>query len=132
MSNKKEKQEQISSLDKIIDNTFAQLKNIVDANTVVGSTIKLTDKIFIVPISKISVGLISGGGEDPDKKNKGVVGAGSSTGFTITPIGFISINDSVIDFLGAEVGENSTSKLLETMINISEKFISRMETADEK
>ena len=128
MSSKKDDINSNTSIDKIIDNTFNQLKNIIDANTVVGSTIKISDSLCVIPISKVSVGLISGGGEEPKKKNpKSVVGAGSSTGFTISPIGFITISNGLINFLSAVTVENSSSKLIESMLNMSEKFISKME-----
>lgn len=127
MSNKKDNETASTTLDKIIDNAFNQLKNIIDANTVVGTTIKIIDGIYIVPISKINVGLISGGGEDSKKKKKGIVGAGSSTGFTITPIGFITINKNIINFLGVTTTENASTKIIETMLNMSEKMLSKME-----
>lgn len=127
MSNKKDNETASTTLDKIIDNAFNQLKNIIDANTVVGTTIKIIDGIYIVPISKINVGLISGGGEDSKKKKKGVVGAGSSTGFTITPIGFITISNNIINFLGVTTTENASTKIIETILNMSEKMLSKME-----
>lgn len=113
-----------NTLDSIIDNTFNQIKNIVDANTIIGEAIKLTDNILIIPVSKVSVGLISGGGED-SKNKKAVVSAGSSTGFTITPIGFVTINDSAIDFIGVTTNDNATSMLLNSILNLSEKLIAR-------
>ena len=91
---KKEKNNE--GIDNIIENTFSQIKNIVDANTVVGEVIKITDNIMIVPISKISVGLVSGGMMPKSKKDMG--GAGSGTGFNIEPIGFVSINSGVLEF----------------------------------
>ena len=35
-------------IDDIINSTFNQLKNIVDANTVIGKTIKINEDIFII------------------------------------------------------------------------------------
>ena len=54
----------------MIENTFSHIKDIVDANTVVGKIIELGDKNYIIPVSKISVGLISGGGTIPKGKNE--------------------------------------------------------------
>jgi len=128
MSNKKNKKEQsnFEEIDKIIDNTFARLKNMVDANTIVGSTIKLTDKLFIIPISKVSVGLVSGGGEHPEgKKNNITINACSTTGFSLTPIGFITVSDNVIDFIGPTTIENSGSKLLDVFMGICERILNK-------
>ena len=40
-------------IDDIINSTFNQLKNIVDANTVIGKTIKINEDIFIIPVDVI-------------------------------------------------------------------------------
>ena len=96
MPNKKQGNK--DSLDKIIENTFSHIKDIVDANTVVGKTIKLNDDIYIIPVSKISVGLISGGVSIP-KAKKDNMNAGSGTGFNIVPIGFITVSSGIFDFI---------------------------------
>ena len=111
-SKKNNNKSSFEDIDKLIDNTFLRLKDVIDANTVVGSTIKLTEKIFIVPISKVSVGLVSGGGEVPNKKND-TSNACSTTGFTITPMGFITINNSAVDFISSNIADNSGDKLLD-------------------
>lgn len=133
MSKKKNNSESsVESLDKIIDNTFEKLKNIIDANTTVGSIIKLTDKMFVIPISKVSVGLISGGGEMPLKKKNAGMTAGSTTGFAVTPVGFVVVNDKSIDYISASQVETSTSKVFETIMNISEKLLNRQGVSNEE
>lgn len=124
MSKKKNNDYDLNSIDKLIDNTFIRLKEIVDANTMVGSTIKLNDNLFIIPISKVSVGLISGGGEIP-KNKKNSMSVGSSTGFTIVPMGFITINNTGIDFVGTSTPENSTGRILEAFMSIYEKYLNK-------
>ena len=109
-------------IDKLIDNTFEKIKNILDANTTVGSVIKLSDKIFVLPISKISVGLISGGNNNVIKKGAGLM-AGSSTGFNITPVGFVVINESIVDYISASQIESSTNKMFDVLLNLSEKLL---------
>ena len=113
MSKKKENPE---SIDNIIENTFSHIKDIVDANTVVGSVINIDKDTFVIPVSKISVGLISGGGAIPKSKSKDM-GAGSGTGFNIVPIGFITISKGVINFL--RVNEEMVEK---NLVDIAFKF----------
>lgn len=123
MSNKKITNNDFKSIDMLIENTFDRLKDIVDTNTVIGSTIELTEKLFIIPISKVSVGLISGGGEFPIKNKKTSVNACSTSGFTVTPMGFITINDTIIDFIGTGVTQSNASRALDTFFSIYEKMI---------
>ena len=132
LSKRNNEQDAMVGLDKIIDNTFDKIKKIVDANTTIGSIIKLTDKIFIVPISKINVGLVSGGGEFPNKKNKNGMSAGSSSGFTITPMGFIVVNENLVNFIASNHAENNTNKLLETILNMTEKILSKQGVNNEE
>ncbi|MBQ7351879.1 MAG: hypothetical protein IJW59_03330 [Clostridia bacterium] len=128
MSNKKNYQ---SKIDEIINSTFEQIKNVIDANTVVGTTIKLSENIFVIPISKVSVGIVSGGGEDSKKKNGGV-SAGSTSGFTITPMGFVTIRNDDISFVGVTTENNITTKLFESAIMLSEKVFQKLEEENEK
>ena len=116
------------SLDALIDNTFDKIKNLVDANTVVGNAMSIAPGKIIVPISKVSVGIISGGGELPaPKKNNLSINACSTTGFTITPIGFVTVSDGVVDFVAALSGDNVASRYVELFAGICDKFLNKKE-----
>jgi len=104
------------SLDSIIDNTFDHIKNIVDANTVVGKKIELGNGVFVIPVSKISVGLVSGGGTLAKPKN--AVNAGSGTGFNIIPVGFITIANNAFNFLSVTSEIDIGKNIIENLINI--------------
>ena len=112
------------TVDKLIENTFNRLKDVVDANTIIGSTITLSDKVCVIPISKVSVGLISGGGEIPMKKQKKGMSNGCSTsGFTVTPMGFLTINDNNIDYISVGFTESTPTKMIDSLLSIYEKFL---------
>lgn len=94
------------SLDSIINDSLKNLKNIIDANTIVGDEVKSSDGTIIIPISKIIVGFVAGGGEmetnyknQPD--NYPFAGA-SGAGFTVVPIGFLTGKDGVLTFVSAK------------------------------
>jgi uncharacterized spore protein YtfJ len=128
MSKKKDNNNE--SVDKLIDNTFAKLKDIIDANTIIGKTIKLGENVAIIPISKVSVGLVTGGGEMPVKR-KILSSLGSTTGFTLIPIGFLTINDTIVNYISTSVTDSSTNKLIETFASIYDKFIKYNGESDE-
>ena len=91
----------------ILSETLGNLKSIIDVDTVMGDPLKMADGTTIIPITKVSVGFVSGGGEysgeNIKKKFKYPFSGGSGAGFSIKPIGFlvgkndnfkiISIND---------------------------------------
>lgn len=120
MPNKDKKKDNI---DNIIESTFSHIKDIVDANTVIGKVIKITDNILIVPISRISVGLVSGGGVVPKSKNS--MNAGSGTGFNIEPVGFVSINAGLLEFLPVHAGNDMGVSLMDSVVKIFERYLEK-------
>ena len=126
----KKNESNCDSVDKLIDNTFVKLKDIIDANTIIGKTIKLSENVAIIPISKVSVGLVTGGGEMPVKR-KNLTSLGSTTGFTLIPIGFLTINGQSINYIPTNMVEPSTTKLLEIFVTIYDKFLKNNGEEDE-
>lgn len=111
------------SLDNIIENAFNHIKDIVDANTVVGKIIDIGNHMFLIPVSRISVGLISGGGVMP--KNKNNINAGSGTGFNIEPIGFITVTNFNFDFLPVNTTSDISKNLIESIVKVYEKILNK-------
>ena len=125
------KQNKKDSLDNIIENTFEHLKDIVDANTVVGNVIDIGNSMFLIPVSKISVGLVSGGGVMPKSKNN--VNAGSGTGFNITPIGFITVANLNFNFLPVNTAADMSKGIIDSLMKIYETLANQeKEKNDEK
>ena len=50
-----------SKLNKIIDTSLGNIKQIIDVNTVVGEPITTAGGTVIIPVSKVSLGYASGG-----------------------------------------------------------------------
>jgi len=86
---------QISELFKI---SMANIKNIVDVDTIIGKTITLENNVGIVPISRVKCGFATGGTDQGKGKAEGTSPFGGATGgtVTITPVAFLVIaNDDV-------------------------------------
>ncbi len=98
------KEEQVND---IIKSAMDRLKNLVETNTVVGSPIKLDNNKTIIPVSKINVGFVAGGGEvkcnlKKIKSENYPFAGGSGSGFNITPIGFLVIMGEKLDFVAVD------------------------------
>ena len=80
----------------IIKTALENVKSMVDANTVTGTPIETASGTIIIPISKIFVGLATGGVDyNPKKENQPKpqnFGGGGGTGLSVSPVGFIIIN----------------------------------------
>lgn len=127
---KKENKNQENNLENVIENTFNHLQDIVDANTVVGKIIKVTDKNFLIPVSKISVGLFSGGGNMSKSKGENI-SAGSGTGFNIVPIGFVACTDFELKFLPVNTTNDLSKSLIDICFNLYDKYFKKGESDDE-
>ena len=86
-------------LSKIINQTLSSIKEISDGSGIVGNPIEISKDITIIPLNKISVGYVIGGGNLTNKKNNDIEIDGTTTGFNISPLGFISIIEKTISFV---------------------------------
>lgn len=83
-----------SKLNKIIDTSLGNIKQIIDVNTVVGEPINTAGGTVIIPVSKVSLGYASGGVDYYGKNNASAggdssFGGGGGTGVTLNPVGFL-------------------------------------------
>jgi len=115
------KDEKKKNIDDVIESTFSHIKDIVDANTVVGKVIKITDNIMVIPISRISVGLVSGGGSMAKKS----INAGSGTGFNIEPVGFVAINGGLLEFLPVHAGNDMGISIMDSIVKIFDRYLEK-------
>ncbi|MCL2234202.1 MAG: GerW family sporulation protein [Firmicutes bacterium] len=76
----------------LMDKALVKIRELVDANTIIGCPVKISDGASIIPVSKLSMGFVAGGGEysDYSKRDMGFPFAGGSGGgVNVTPIAFL-------------------------------------------
>ena len=106
-----------TKLQDIIRTSLENIRNLVDANTVIGNPINTEAGVTIIPISKVSVGFATGG-LDYAVKNEPVnsvkpknFGGGGGTGLSVTPVGFLVIKpDGQVEMIGAAGSAGSGAK----------------------
>ena len=86
-----------NKLQEVVQSTLAQIRNMIDADTVIGTPIETASGTTIIPISKVAAGFATGGfdlndrsGGAKDKPQN--FGAGGGTGISVQPIGILAIN----------------------------------------
>ena len=106
-------------LPNMLDNTIAKIREMLNANSVVGEPITTPDGVTIVPISKISVGL-GGGGSDFVSKNvnhhENPFGGGVGAGIKVTPVAFLIIKDGSVRMLPVAAPANTTADRIVEMV----------------
>lgn len=119
--------EKNKKLDNIIETSISNLSSLIDVNTVVGKPIALTSGINLIPITKVTMGYLSGGGEYGEAKvikETGTVPFAGASGAVVNvkPCAFI-IDDGVHCKL-ARVGEDALDELIdkasEMIVNYTE------------
>lgn len=114
-----------NKLQEVVQSTLAQIRNMIDADTVIGKPIETAPGTTIIPVSKVAVGFATGGMDFNDKKGgaQGVpqnFGAGGGTGISVQPIGFICIDkDGDVDFIN--IGVKNPSDPIEQLSDLIDR-----------
>lgn len=87
-----------NSIKSIMDTTMDKLRAMVDANTIIGDPI-VVDNITLLPVSKVSFGLATGGSDFPSKSQSGLFGGGGGAGVTIAPVAFIAVSNGNVKMM---------------------------------
>ena len=122
-------QERLNRISETMQTVIKNLSQIVDVNTVVGTPIKDVDGEYIIPVSKVTVGVLTGGGEYGKlsifKKGEDLpFSAGNGAIVSIKPCAFL-------------VKEQDKYKLINVALNSYEKLVDKasdfiMELKNEK
>lgn len=74
----------------LLSTTLAKLREVISADTIIGSPIRLADDVTLIPVSQLSIGL-AGGGSDFGKENSSAkFGGGTGAGVSMKPVCFIA------------------------------------------
>ena len=121
-------EEKETSVERILALGMDKLKNSADVNCSIGEKINVGD-ITLVPISKVSAGYVSGGGEYGDKKLDPMVSGGSGGGYSVAPVGFIYVNNKTEE---VKILPMDCKNAFEKTLEILPKIISNLTTKDGK
>ena len=122
-----------TSVNDLISSAVDKIKTLVDSGTIVGDKVETEDGTTIIPISKVTVGFVVGGGEYADLSARRVanhfpMSGGSSGGMSVSPVGFLIIKkDGEVDFVNVE-----NKSLYQTILNMFNSLLSKLEKEDEK
>lgn len=124
-----------NGIDELISNAFDKIKTIVDASTIVGEKLETKDGTFIIPISKVTIGYVVGGGEYADLSARRVanhypMSGGSGGGMSVTPVGFLIGKGDDVKFVNVE-NKSLYQTILNTFNTLLNEFKKREENVDE-
>ena len=87
-----------NNISAIMDVTMDKLRAMVDANIITGTPITVGE-VTLVPVSRVSFGLATGGSDFPSKNQGQLFGGGGGAGVTIVPVAFIAIKGTDVKMM---------------------------------
>ena len=117
----------------MIKTSLGNIREIVDANTIIGDPINTANGTVILPVSKVTVGMATGGFDYTSKKAEAPksphFGGGGGTGLSVLPVAFMVIHtDGTVELLNiqsAGEGGNDTVNALLTLAKKSPDIIAK-------
>ena len=120
-------------MSEVIEASINSLKSVAGSDTIIGTPISSPTGTTIIPVSKLSIGYVTGGHDyasKVEKTNKNFGGGGGS-GLSVTPICFIVIDkDGRVELLN--VGEDKTPDPIGDVVSLVERspeLIGKIKTA---
>lgn len=128
-----EKQHPIGDL---MSDIVDKVREIADANTIVGQPI-VTGEVTIIPISRLSVGVGSGGTEFGSKHKKpednSCFGGGAGAGVNLIPVGFLVVKGDSVKLLPvAPPAATTVDRAIEMVPEAIDKITGFIEKQQEK
>lgn len=121
-----------NKINDIIQNTLKNLSGVIDVNTVIGKPIKTDTGEIIIPVTKVTFGILSGGGEYGKmsifkNNSQPPYSAGNGAIVSVKPCGFL-IKGKNLEYKILSIAESSVEKFAEKAMDI----ISELEKNNEK
>ena len=109
----------------IIRASLDGVKEFTDTDTVMGRPILTSGGVTVIPVSRISLALATGGADYSSRRGGQNFGGGGGTGITITPVAFLTVDaSSKINLIQInDTGKvDRISSLIEKVPDIIDKF----------
>ena len=105
------------------ESTVQKIRDMIDVNTIVGEPITTPDGILVIPVSKVSMGFVSGGSDwsKEEAKNQNF-GCGTGTGVSINPVAFLVVKDGNVRLININMpGDSTIDRVIDLVPEVMEK-----------
>lgn len=113
-------------IERVMDNAFTKIRTLVDADTVVGNPVRTEDGVSIIPLSKVTMGFLTGGGEYSDMAQQNLseypFAGGSGAAVSVSPIGFLVSDGKSVKIIRMD-DKNPFDKILGLVPDVVESLL---------
>ncbi|MCL2598842.1 MAG: GerW family sporulation protein [Firmicutes bacterium] len=114
-------------IERVMDNAFSKMRALSSADTVIGSPVTTADGLSIIPVSRITMGFVTGGGEYSDMSRQSYsdypFAGGSGAGISVVPIGFLLNDGNTIKMVKIEDDESLYEKIIDLIPGVVKNFV---------
>lgn len=93
-------------IERVMDNAFIKMKGLISADTVIGRPVITVDGTSIIPVSRVTMGFLTGGGEYSDLSRVNYseypFAGGSGAGVSVSPVGFLVSDGKCVKLVGVD------------------------------
>lgn len=93
-------------IERVMDNAFVKMKGLISADTVIGRPVNTVDGTSIIPVSRVTMGFLTGGGEYSDLSRENYseypFAGGSGAGVSVSPVGFLVSDGKCVKLVGVD------------------------------
>lgn len=114
-------------IEEVMSTAMRNIRSLIDVDIVIGKPISSTSNVTIIPLTKATVGFVSGGGEyyselkEIKKDTEYPFAGGSGAGLNLQPIGFLVIDGKTVDLIKIDA-KSAVEKLIEAVPEVA-KFL---------
>ena len=106
-----------------METTLLKVREMIDANTIVGKPVTTVDGITLIPVSKLSFGFAGGGTDGRKQETKDSFGGGVGVGVKVEPVAFIIVKDENVRMLHVSPPPSTTlDRVIETVPEVMDKI----------
>ena len=109
-----------NKINALMDMTVSKIRQLVDADTIIGKPISTPDGITVIPVSRMSFGIGTGG----TTGSKGIsFTGGNGAGVKVEPVGFFVIKDGTCRMISVNSSPLSTmDRVVEMMPDVLDRI----------
>ena len=102
--------------------TMDKLRELVNSDTIIGEPVSLPDGTTILPVSKVTFGVATGGSDFAAKQSKELFGGGSGAGVTVAPVAFLVVKDGNVRIIQLADPNNSLERAITRLPELVDKL----------
>lgn len=107
-------------LGELTESSMKNLQTLIDSNSVIGKEVITPDGTVILPVSRVSFGFGTGGGDLPAPQ-KELFGGGTGGGVSITPLAFLIVKNGDVKLLQVQSYSNTADRVVGMVPEVVDK-----------